>query len=741
MPIDPVTLRVFGNHAQAAAESMAFTLFRTAHSTFVKETEDFTTGLATPDGQTFASPRELGATWFVGLDYGPVIGAIDRYRPGDVCMTNDPYSGFVCTHPPDIHLWKPVFWDGELVCFAVGHIHNTDIGGAVPASLSRALTEVHQEGVRFPPCRLVSEGVLDQRLVDIMLANVRVPHQNWGDLKAQLASVNTGERKVHEMIRRFGPDVFREGMHALLDLAERQARGIIAGIPDGDYEFTDYLDEDAPGGLPCRLHLTLRIRGDEAELDFTGSDPQLASSLNMPTGGNPRHILLMVGYNYVLYTLDPTVPLNGGIMRPARCVVPRGTVLNPVFPAAVGMRSMTCMRLQGVIMGAFQRALPDRLPAGPASGGPMMNVNTTDNRTGRRVMASIDPITGGAGGAPEGDGMDGSGANSAFLKNTPVEINEAEVPVRILRYGLEPDTGGAGLHRGGLATVLEFRVEAPGTVVTARNRDRTRFRAWGVQGGRAGEPSRFWRNPGTAAAQDLGNTDVVTLDPGDVIRIVCSGGGGWGPAWERPAETVRADVAAGKVSEAAAARDYGVVIRDGALDEGATAAIRARLAAEAPPADAIDAGPERAAFERVWTPGNYAALTETLAALPVHWRFYAKRRIFEAVAAIPEAGTRVELTLDKDGYVREIRPLEYDPAEGTSDEDLVAIPFDGSDEAPNAVQYPAPAGRAPTREQVITRLAVLKIAGRLYEGQEPHAASDELLALAAKFESWVNRAG
>jgi N-methylhydantoinase B len=347
----------------------------------------------------------------------------------------------------------------------------------------------------------------------------------------------------------------------------------------------------------------------------------------------------MVGYNYVLYTLDPTVPLNAGLLRAARCVAPEGTVLNPVFPAAVGMRSMTCMRLQGVVMGAFQRAVPDRLPAGPAGGGPTMNVNTTDNRTGRRIMASIDPVTGGAGGSPHGDGMDGSGANSAFLKNTPVEINEAEVPIRILRYGLAPDSGGAGRHRGGLGTVLEFRVAAPNTVVTARNRDRTRFRSWGVEGGRAGLPSSFWRNPDTANAEDLGNTDVVTLDPGDVIRVVASGGSGWGPPWERPVECVLADLAAGKIGAEAALRDYGVVIAGDAVDDAATAARRAEMAGAAP-ATRFDAGPERAGFEQVWTAANYAALTEALSGLPVHWRHFAKRRVFEAIAALPEAERR-----------------------------------------------------------------------------------------------------
>jgi N-methylhydantoinase B len=581
MAIDPVTLQVLANHAQAAAEAMAFTLFRTAHSTFVKETEDFTSGLTTPEGMTFASPRDLGATWFIGLDYGNAIRMIQDYRPGDVCITNDPYSGYVCTHTPDLHIWKPIFWGDEIVAFAVGHIHNTDVGGAVPASLSRQLTEVHQEGIRIPPSKIYEEGRLNKTLLDVMLTNVRMPEQNWGDFKAQLASVATGERKVHEMIRRFGVDTFRQGIQDLLDLGDRRARAVLGKIPDGDYHFVDYLDEDGPGGVPVRLELTLRIRGEECVLDFTGSDPQLHSSLNVPTGGAERHILLMVGYTYSLYTIDETIPLNGGITRPARCIIPEGSVLNPKFPAAVGMRSLTCGRLQSLIIGAFQAAMPQAMPAGPGSSAGIMNVKTIDAKTGRRIMASINPMTGGAGGSSFGDGADGSGANSSFLKNTPVEVNEAEVPIRFRRYGLVPDSGGAGKARGGLATELEFQLFSPNSVVTARNRDRTRFSTWGAMGGDPGATSSFWRNPGSEHAEDLGNTDVVNLDPGDIIRIKAAGGAGWGPAWERDPALVIRDVAEGKVSVEAAARDYGVVLRDGALDAAASESARAQLAAAA----------------------------------------------------------------------------------------------------------------------------------------------------------------
>ncbi len=335
----------------------------------------------------------------------------------------------------------------------------------MPASLSRTLTEVHKEGIRIPPMKLYARGELNRQILDIMSTNVRVLDQNWGDLKAQVAAMHIGERKVREMIAKFGIDTFRRGIEEAMDYAERQARDLVRRLPDGNYFFPDYIDEDSVGGNPCRIALEVTIAGDDVTFDFTGSDPQLESSINMPTGGDPRLILMMVGLVYVLYSLDPTILLNLGLTRVCHSILPEGTVVNPTFPAAVGMRSLTCMRLQGVIFGAFSQAAPDRLPAGPASGGPIMNVNTVDNRTGRRVVASIDPISGGAGGNPEQDGTDGSGANSSFLKNTPVEINEADLPIRILRYGLARDSGGPGRRRGGLAAILilGLRLNPPGS--------------------------------------------------------------------------------------------------------------------------------------------------------------------------------------------------------------------------------------------------------------------------------------
>ncbi|HEV7260797.1 MAG TPA: hydantoinase B/oxoprolinase family protein [Bosea sp. (in: a-proteobacteria)] len=629
--VDKVTLQVLANHCRAAAENMAYTLYRTAHSTFVKETEDFTVMVMDRTGRVVAVPMDLGATWYPGMNYNRAIDLVDEYRPGDIAFTNDPYSGYLATHAPDTHLWKPIFHDGEIVCFVGGHVHNTDMGGAVPASLSRSLTEIHQEGIRFPPMTLMRDGAFDEKVLSIMTMNVRKPHLNMGDLKALAGALNTGERKILAMVKKFGAKGFMDGLDGLMDYAEHQAREVLRSMPDGEYFFSDYADEDGVDGNPCRLALKLTIKGDEAILDFTGSDPQLGSSLNVPTGSDPRHTLLLVGVYYVLYTLNPQLLLNSGLTRPFTCIAPEGTVLNPAFPAAVGMRSLTCARLRSLIFGAFSLAVPERMPAAPAGSSSIVNVMTTDERTHRSVIAAINPVVGGGGGMPHRDGPNGSGADAAYLKNTPIEITETEVPIQFVRYGLLPDSGGAGRWRGGLATVMEFKVFSPNSRITVRNRDRSIFRPWGTLGGLSAETSNFIINPGAANERVLGNTDIAIAEPGDVIHIHSPGGGGRGCPLDREPERVRLDVERGYVSDAAAKDRYGVVLCDGAVDADATTKLRATMR-EAVHRSHFHFGPERDAFESVWHARNYDALTRLLAALPVHWRFFVKTKVFAAIS-------------------------------------------------------------------------------------------------------------
>jgi len=651
MALSGSALQIFANYCVAAAESMAYTLIRTAHSTFVKETEDFSCALITPEGLAFASPKTLGATWYIGLDYGPVLGRISEYRPGDICMTNDAYSGNVATHTPDILMWKPVFYRGKIVCYVGGHIHNTDMGGAVPASLSRRLTEIQQEGIRFPPCKIVDQGELDEGLLDIMAMNVRAPSQNRGDLQAQIAMLVNGEKRVLEVIERFGLDDFKAGMYQVMDYAEQQAEAALKTIPDGEYFFAEYADEDSEDGKPMRLALTLTIDNGRAVMDYTGSDPQLASSLNMPTGGMPRHALALVGFHYVLYTLNSDILLNSGLDRVVRCVLPEGTVVNATAPAAVGMRSLTCKITHMLTFGAFSRAIPERMPACSAGGMAIVTVKTMDH-AGRSVMASLGPVGGGAGGMANGDGSDGSGANNAFLRNTPVEINELEVPIRVRRYCLAPDSGGAGTHRGGLGLTMEFEVFTPGTTVTARNRDRTYFASWGVLGGSAGANAIFTRNPDGPNTEALGNTDVVPCKPGDRIRLVGAGAGGFGDPLLREPRRVLIDVLSGYVSLEAARVLYGVLTDGSRVDEDGTRRLRQQMQKARPERqeDVFDFGSYRAAFEARWTEARYRDLTGILARLPVAWRFFVKHQLFDALDARLKAGRHEEDA----GLVREL---------------------------------------------------------------------------------------
>jgi N-methylhydantoinase B len=307
----------------------------------------------------------------------------------------------------------------------------------------------------------------------------------------------------------------------------------------------------------------------------------------------------------------------GAILFLSRCDAPAGSCAE----AQAGARTVT--------IGAFRRAVPERLPASPGSAVSIMNVKTS-TRSGQPAMASIGPVGGGA----FGDVAEGSGANLSFLKNTPAEIGEAEIPIRIRRYSLVPESGGPGRHRGGTGLEREFQLDAPQSTVTARNRDRSVFSAWGLVGGHAGAVSHFVKNPGTAKAVNLGSQDIVTCDPGDFILIQGPGAGGSGSPLDRPTGTVLIDVERGLVSMERARSDYGVVIAEGAVDEAATARLREQMRSVADTAE-FGFGPGRFAFEAIRTAARYAALTRILAAVPVNWRYFVKNEIFAQIQRPP----------------------------------------------------------------------------------------------------------
>jgi N-methylhydantoinase B len=294
------------------------------------------------------------------------------------------------------------------------------------------------------------------------------------------------------------------------------------------------------------------------------------------------------------------------------------------------MRSVSGARLRSLIVVAFGLAMPERMPAAPAGSSSIVNVMTYDDRTGEALIAAVNPVVGGGGGMPHGDGPDGSGADAAYLKNTPIEITEAEVPIRFRCYGLASGTGGAGRWRGGMATQMEFQVFTPNTCITARKRDRCRFQAWGILGGKAGLASEMILNPGQSNTRLLNNIDTFTAGPGDIIRITSPGGGGRGDPLDREPERVLRDVICAYITEAAAEADYGVLIRNETLDEAATKVLR-ESRRNATPHPHFHFGAERDAFERIWTPSAYAAMTKILAALPIHWRHFVKRQLMIAI--------------------------------------------------------------------------------------------------------------
>ncbi|WP_137391500.1 hydantoinase B/oxoprolinase family protein [Rhodoligotrophos defluvii] len=618
---EKVELEILSNRFQAVVDEMAQVIFRTAHTVFVKETQDYGSVLVSLGGEIFAAPRRYGVLNMMGMPMGAAIRCVgDDVREGDIFITNDPEAteGMV-THLSDVFLWKPIFHEGELVCYAWTFIHMSDVGGRVSGSIAPSSYELVQEGIRVPPRKLYREGVLDEEFLHMFLVNTRTGDQNWGDMKALLAGLATAERRVKELIASFGRAKIRDGIPRVLDYAETQARRIIGRVPNGTYRYSDFMEADMVGLGLLRVNLAMTVKDGEMLLDFTGTAPQVRAALNLPTYSKTGHWMVITALTNWLCTIDPTIAYNAGLVRPFRIHAPKGSLLNPMPGAAYGARYATSHKVGDVTIGALAQAVPNELPATDSGQGSILLVSVPDFERGTNKVSVIQPIVGGSGGRPGEDGVDGTMVMLNFLKNVPTEVLEREMPeILIRRYALRPDSAGAGKYRGGTGIEIEFETSVPYTTVTSRCMERYIFPPAGRLGGLPGATGYTMLNPGGNNAQDIGKIDVLHLDAGDRLLIGTQGGGGFGDPLERPPARVLEDVLNGLVREEHAFRDYGVRIANGALDEAATTAERARRrnARNGNPLPEFTFGPARDRHDATWTNELYEALDQAIAPLP-----------------------------------------------------------------------------------------------------------------------------
>lgn len=641
MHLDPVTLEILGNKMTATAEEMGITLQRTGRTLYVKETADFGTALATPDGAFFAYPHGIGVCGFVDLNCGPAVRAVPDLEPGDVIATNHPYeSGGLATHTPDLHLIKPYFHDGKIVAYGWTFVHVADMGGRVPSSISPSSTELYQEGLLIPPIRLMRRGAYVPEVIALLRANCRTPEDNVGDLKAMLSALAVGERRVAEMIAQYGIDDFMAGQRDILDYARQKARAVLRTIPDGDYDFWDYMDDDSATGVPLRLRVNMSVRDGQVALDFSDSDPQTASPFNIPSLGT-RHAWLTLRLAAFVYTHDKTVPLNAGLFADIKVKTRQGSVVDPAFPAPVGIRHATAVRVYETVNGALAAALPEVMPA--CNGGVLIPVVLAehDDATGGRNVIVVEPMVGGMGARHGHDGVDGRDSSIANLGNNPIESVEASAAAVVRAYALRPDSGGPGRWRGGVGLALTFEVLKDGGLVLGRGMERFRFAPWGMAGGQPGRKARTILNQGRKDERELGRIDVVEVRAGDTVTVLTPGGGGYGNPFDREPAAVLRDVRLGLVNPDAAEADYGVRIRDGAVDAATTEQLRHGRATPRAAREFVY-GPEREHWERLFDDATMHRINDHLMGLPISGRTARRRAIFEAV--VPGLAADVSIT-------------------------------------------------------------------------------------------------
>ncbi len=540
--LGPIELEILRHALTAAAAEMDVTIWRTSRSTIVRELLDYSTAVFDRDGYNVAQsariPQHLNS---MGAGLQTLVRQflpLEAWDEGDVVITNDPYCGG--QHIPDILAFRAVFVDGQRIGIVGTTCHHLDMGGISAGSYGATATEVFQEGLRIPPVKLYRRGVLNEEVLALMRQNVRRPDMLWGDLQAQMASLAVGEANLQRVAGRYGTATLIRGCAQILDGSERAMRAMIGRMPDGHYEFTDFIDDDGLTDTPIRVHATIDIAGEEMVVDLSGSGPQALGPINATLASSSSAV-----FYAVMACADVPIAANAGCYRPVRVIAPEGTIVNASHPAPVANRVVVTHRLATTLLGALHQAVPDRIPAAYYGVSYVCTFQTIGDAGERSVLVEIE--VGGGGGHPQQDGLNGYSSGMHNNANIPVEMIESELPLTITHYELLPDTAGAGRYRGGLGLVREWRVDSPSAVFTA-NLERFKYQPYGLAGGAPGRAGALYLlrdGVRTALASKVGN---VRLRRGDVIRLETSGGGGFGAPGDRPEAERARDLALGYVT-------------------------------------------------------------------------------------------------------------------------------------------------------------------------------------------------
>lgn len=534
----------------SAAEEMGAVMKRSSFSPIIREMDDFSCALFDAEGALVAQadyiPAQLGAMSLV------VQSTLSRWQgqiePGDVFIANHPYMG--CMHTPDVNVLMPVFLDGRIAAWTGTTAHHIDVGGVNPGTEGADLRQLYAEGLILPPVRLYRAGERNRDIFDILVENVRDPSSTVADLQAQHAACLLGERRIREVVERYGDETLQHAFARSMDLVERAARLALAELPDGESVAEGYLDDDGIGGPPTRIHVAMRKQGEMLHLDLSQTAQQIGGALNVPWASTRACLVFLIRA-----IMASGAATNDGLLRVIDVHAPRGTVLNPNPPAAVSVRHNTCQRLADTLLRAAGLLWPDQGVASSSVAFADINLESVSPVTGH-ASVMMDVIGGGTGAHAAGDGLDGVDTYMSNVGLLPVEVAETEYAVRIVRTELAAGSQGRGRYEGGLGIRREYEILDHAQVATIYSEQTdSRFVAAGLAGGQPGAPASI-----TVTGPDgqrLTERTKVTLElpPGSRVLIETSGGGGYGPPDERDPGTRRADAADGRWGPPSAATD------------------------------------------------------------------------------------------------------------------------------------------------------------------------------------------